>query len=177
MLRSEYRRPTARDVAEIIRDAGGEFVGWARLHKTAYLLELCGFGAGFEFESPPYGPSSEQLELAARSARALGLIQEEEHKADWGGFYSIFRSSAPPPAGAAATPRSKFIRLAAEAHVFEVDLAATAAFASRLRYPDPWDEAVKRKRSLARDGHLANAKALYRRLMQVETPRALPQIV
>lgn len=173
----EHGKLGSERVAEIIRDAGGEFTGWVRLHKTAYLLELCGLGAGFDFEFCSIGLFSEELEFAVASARARGLIEEEKRKTSRGSLYSIFRSTAPPPSDRIPAPRSEFIRVAAKANAAELALVATAAFlSSRWRTPDPWDETAKRDPVTAKDGRLQNAIALYGRLMQVPTPRPLPQI-
>jgi len=171
--------------------------GAHRKHKTAYLLELCGLGVGFDFEIRPYGPFSEELELAARRARALGLIEEEERKTSRGSFYSIFRSSTQPLPTDSTTPlRSEFIRIAAKPNAAELALAATAAFLSSMGKVGPEETArrsekvadiirdaggeftgwVRRDPVTARDGRLQNAKVLYGRLMQVRTPKALPQI-
>src|ERR1700722_6011758 len=79
--------------AKIIRDAGGQVVGKTRLQKMAYLLELAGLGSDFPFEYRHYGPFSEKLANAVSLARTWDLITEEEHVANWGGSYSIFRTS------------------------------------------------------------------------------------
>ena len=48
--------PKPESVAAIVRDAGGEIVGWHRLHGTAYLLEAAGLGGGFYFLCNGSGP-------------------------------------------------------------------------------------------------------------------------
>jgi uncharacterized protein YwgA len=86
----------AQRAAEIVRDAGGQIVGRTRLQKIAYILEVVGLGAGFPFRYKHYGPYSEQLADAAQTARILGMLNEQETHAAWGGVYSIYHSLLPP---------------------------------------------------------------------------------
>src|ERR1700689_1317602 len=79
--------------AEIVRDVGGQIVGRTKLQKVAFLLELAGFGEGFEFEYRHYGPYSEELATAIQFAEAFGLVTQEERTASWGGTYSIYTAT------------------------------------------------------------------------------------
>ncbi len=79
--RSDFER-----VAQIVSDLGGRVVGRTKLQKIAYLLEATGLGEGFSFEYRHYGPYSEELTSAARSARLLGLLTEDECPTTWGDF-------------------------------------------------------------------------------------------
>lgn len=166
--------------ARMIDDAGGQLVGRTRLQKVAYLTQLAGFPVGFEFEYRHYGPFSEELATAMEIASGLGLVQEEERRADWGGRYSIYRSQG--RTGATDNMRMKFVSAAAKIDAVELELAATAAFlyavdgVGRLRPGDPWAETVKLKPEKAIDGRLDRAKAAYNRLRTLTTPVALPQI-
>jgi uncharacterized protein len=87
------RKSEIEKVADIIRDAGGTIVGRTRLQKIAYLLELAGVGSGFPFEYRHYGPYSEELALATRMAAMVGLVDEQERAASWGGSYSIYKAA------------------------------------------------------------------------------------
>jgi len=171
------RKRDTEKAAAIVRDAGGKIVGRTRLQKIGYLLELAGLGEGFSFEYRHYGPYSEELASAARDANALELLSEEEYPATWGGLYSVFTS---PPA---ATPegvnpsRMRLVREAADASAIELELAATAAFLSDAGSRDPWGDTARFKPDKAQGGRLENAKVLYQRLQQIETPKRLPRIV
>ena len=52
-------------IVAIVRDAGGEVTGRTRLQKIAYLLEVVGFGNGFQFSYKHYGPYSEGVAASA----------------------------------------------------------------------------------------------------------------
>ncbi len=170
------RKRDTEKVADIVRDAGGRIVGRTRLQKIGYLLELSGLGEGFSFEYRHYGPFSEELASAARDANALGLISEEEHRATWGGFYSIFTAPRAAPLGNANHSRIRLVREAADASAIELELAATAAFLAKEGSRDPWGDTRKFKPDKAQGGRLENAKVLYGRLQQIETPKPLPRI-
>jgi uncharacterized protein YwgA len=163
-------------VAAIIRDAGGKIVGRTRLQKTGYLLELAGLGEGFPFEYRHYGPYSEELAAAARDARALGLISEKEHRAGWGGFYSIFTSTSPALSKDVHPSRLLLVRETTAASAIALELAATAAFLAREGSADPWGDTARFKPDKAQGGRLENARALYQRLQQIDTPKPLPRI-
>jgi hypothetical protein len=145
------------------------------LQKLSFLLELSGLGEGFSFEYQHYGPYSEELTAAALNAKLLGLVSEEEHPTSWGGFYSVFKVTGPSSANPEG-PRIELAREAAHADPIALELAATAAFLSIKGTPDPWNEVAKRKPEKAGGGRLDNAKALYRRLQQIKTPKPLPRI-
>ena len=72
-------------VAAIVRDAGGEIVGWYRLQRTAYFLEVSGLGSGFRFVYRGGGPHSPPLYDSAMVGTYLGKLKETEIVADWGG--------------------------------------------------------------------------------------------
>jgi hypothetical protein len=167
-------------VATIVSDAGGALVGRTRLQKVAYLTELAGFPTGFDFEYRHYGPFSEELASAMEIASAVGLVSEEERRAEWGGRYSIYHSTGRAPASD-DSHRLGFIRAAAQISAVELELAATAAFLFAdegigRRSGDPWAETARRKPDKAADGRLERAKAAYRRLAALPTPRPLPAI-
>jgi len=171
-------RPRGREARElaaaIVRDAGGEIVGRTRVQKIGYLLELAGLGSGFRYAYKHYGPYSDDLTQAMRSADVFGLVEEEERVSDWGGLYSIFRLTVPAHPDPA---RNRFVHAAARTSPIELELAATAAYLHVARgYPDPWAETRRRKPQKAADGRLAKAKRAYERLRAIKTPIALPDI-
>ncbi len=166
--RREYER-----VVQIVSDSGGRVVGRTKLQKIAYLLEATGLGEGFSFEYRHYGPYSEELSSAARSARILNVLREEEHPTSWGGFYSIYTVSAETNGD---TVRSQVAKVAAGADSIELELAATAAFLASEGSTDPWGETAKRKPEKASTIRLVGAKNLYRQLQQINTPKRLPAI-
>src|SRR5262249_1062942 len=120
-----------------------------------------------------------ELATAMEFASALGLVNEEEKRTDWGGWYSVYKASenelSEEPQ---STERSRFIVAAAEIGAIELELAATAAF---LYAPegisDPWTETAKRKPGKASEGRLERAKAAYKGLMTLPTPLQLPAIL
>jgi uncharacterized protein len=176
-MTGQQRKRETEKAADLVRAAGGRVVGRTRLQKIGYLLELAGLGEGFSYAYRHYGPYSEDLAAAARTARLFGLLQETEHPASWGGTYSIFTTADSTPAVAAPPARKALANMAAEADPVELELAATAAFLSAVEgAADPWAETARLKPQKAQDGRLDNAKALYRRLQDIATPRPLPRI-
>lgn len=167
-------RSNREKAAQIVRDAGGKIVGRTRLQKIACLLELAGLGEGFSFEYYHYGPYSEELSDAVRTAQAFDLLDEEEVATDWGGSYSIFTARG--ELGSCDQRRAGLIRAAAKIDAVELELAATAAFLAAQGENDPWNETARRKPAKARDGRLDRAKDAYRQLRTIATPRPLPDI-
>lgn len=167
--RREYER-----VVQIVSDSGGRVVGRTKLQKIAYLLEAAGLGDGFSFEYRHYGPYSEELSSAARSARLLGVLREDEHATTWGGFYSIYSVATGTNVD---TARTQLAKTAAGADSIELELAATAAFLASEGHRDPWGETAKRKPEKASPTRLEGAKSLYRELQLINTPKRLPAIV
>ena len=170
------RKRDTEKVAAIIRDAGGKIVGRTRLQKTGYLLELAGLGEGFSFEYRHYGPFSEELASAARDANALGLISEEEHQAGWGGLLFHFYDDACWTSKGRSSVADNACAQAGSASAIELELAATAAFLADEGSGDPWADTARFKPDKAQGGRLENAKALYSRLQQIDTPKPLPRI-
>lgn len=161
--------------AQIVRDAGGTLVGRTRLQKVAYLMQLAGFGDVFDFEYRHYGPFSEDLAGGMEIARAFDLVSEEEHTAEWGGRYSVYRADLPAAPG--DTQRSAFVQAAKAVNAIELELAATAAFLATVeKTPDPWAETGRRKPEKVGGGRLEQAKVAYERLRALPTPRPLPAL-
>lgn len=168
-------RRDVEKVAEIIRAAGGRVVGRTRLQKIAYILEIAGVGEGFPFEYRHYGPYSESLSVATRGAKVLGLVDEEEHVASWGGAYSVYTTNFDNDQHLPA--REAIAQQLVNCDSVELELAATAAFLSLEGHQDPWSETAKRKPEKAEAGRIDNAKRLYRRILEIDTPKELPHIV
>lgn len=167
--------PDPKDVAEIISDAGGRIVGRTKLQKIAYFLEAAGVGSGFDFEYRHYGPYSEDLATAAHVGKFFGYLDEAEAPAAWGGTYSIYTTDR--PSNTDSEPRRQLISIAAKADSVALELAATAAFLAAEGHQDPWSETSKRKPEKASASRLSDAKMLYRSLLKIATPRALPNIL
>lgn len=122
------KKDDVEKIVDIIRDAGGKLVGRTRLQKTACLLELAGHGEGFHFDYHHYGPYSEELAHAAVLASAMNRIHEEEHRAEWGGRYSVYTSSEHNATSASEPVRGALIHKAATANAITLELATTAAY-------------------------------------------------
>ena len=166
--------------ARIINDAGGELVGRTRLQKIAYLLQLAGYGEEFRFEYKHFGPFSDDLARGMEIASAFGQVQEEEHQAGWGGWYSVYRL---PNAGLPDDPgRAGFVLAAKTVGAVELELAATAAFLyavegiGRSKAGNPWTETRARKPEKSQNGRLARAASEYDRLRGLSTPTPLPDL-
>lgn len=165
----------AHRAAAIVSDAGGYIVGRTKLQKIGFFLEAAGVGSGFPFRYKHYGPYSDQLAAAAQHAAALGLIDENEAVANWGGQYSIFYTKMPPNSSAHPA-RARLAQEMVGADAVELELAATAAFLANEGFPDPWAETARRKPEKAEGERLELAKQLYRRLQQIPAPHTLPAI-
>jgi uncharacterized protein YwgA len=161
--------------AGIVRDAGGRIVGRTRLQKVAYLLSVAGLEDDLPFVYRHYGPYSEDLAIAAREANLLGLLNETEQQASWGGTYSVYEVEGQPNSSVSPA-RLKLAKEAASADAVELELAATAVYLAKEGESDPWAETERRKPEKAENGRLDGAKALYRKLSAIETPIRLPTI-
>jgi len=172
MVRQE---PGRQQAADIVRDAGGRLVGRTKLQKVAYLLELAGLGAGFQFEYRHYGPYSEDLADAMQMAVAFDLVSEEERMTDWGGTYSIYMSLSPPKSQ--RDQRTAFAQLAAEVGAVELELAATAAYLKTIEGSrDPWEDTKRLKPEKATSLRLSAAKRAYKNLQRLPVPKKLPNL-
>jgi uncharacterized protein len=167
--------PGAWQAARIVAIAGGRIVGRTRLQKIGCLLDIAGAGVGFRFTYHHYGPYSEELRIAAEDASALGLIEIDEHRAAWGGHYSIYRSSTEAAHDAPQLVR-RLGQAAASADSIELELAVTAAFLAKHGEKDPWQEVAVLKSEKATEDRLVKARSLYRTLALPGLPVELPRI-
>ncbi|MCX7382619.1 MAG: hypothetical protein NT133_14655 [Alphaproteobacteria bacterium] len=167
--------------ARFVREAGGQLVGRTRLQKVAYLTQLAGFGDDLDFEYRHYGPFSEDLATGMEIAAGLGMIKEEEKRAEWGGRYSVYQTTEQTPPAVDAT-RSAFVAAAAKIGAIELELAATAAFlfvtegCDGSPGKDPWQRTAELKPDKAANGRLELAKLAYRGLAKLKTHQPLPAI-
>jgi uncharacterized protein len=168
-------RECASAAARLIQDAGGEIVGKTRLQKAAYFLECLGLGSGFEFYYKHYGPYSDELTNSLRYARDLGLIEEEDKKAAWGGIYTVFRSQAGLEADHGEV-RDRVLAIARDANPVALELAATALFLKIEGEGDPWTAVKSLKPSKATKENVTIAKRLYDSLRKFEAPKNLPAL-
>jgi uncharacterized protein len=165
--------------ARLVDEAGGQLIGRTRLQKVACLAKLAGFLDTFQFEYRHYGPFSESLAASMEIASALHFVEEKEERADWGGWYSIYRKTQTTPKGI-DPDRRVFITKAAEIGPILLELAATAAFLHEtdgLEAGVAWAETARRKPDKAASGRLELAKKAYKELLKLSTPRPLPAIV
>lgn len=164
--------------ARIVDGAGGQLIGRTRLQKVACLATLAGFLDEFAFEYRHYGPYSEELAGSMEIAAALGFVQEQEAKAEWGGWYSIYRTTEQTPREVDAE-RARFLVEAARISPIQLELAATAAFLHATEGLDAkaaWAETEARKPDKAAHGRLQAAQDAYRKLLVLPTLRLLPAI-
>lgn len=173
-----------KKAAALVRDAGNHLVGRTRLQKITYLSQLAGYANDFPFHYKHYGCFSQELADAMEIAAGLGLVHEEETPSEWGGWYSVYTRDPEKDLAVRSDPgRAAFLAFAAEQSAIELELAATAAFLYESEgygrtkgKGDPWEETAMRKPSKAAEGRLERAKATYRRLRQMQTPKQLPDI-
>jgi hypothetical protein len=164
----------ARQAAAIVRDAGGRIIGRTRLQKIGFILEAAGLGGGFAFKYKHFGPYSEDLMAASRTAVVLDMIEETEQPATWGGLYSTFFSRLPEDRAVSAA-RREIAEETAQADAVDLELAATALFLAKHGILDAWAETARRKPDKA-EGRIDRARQLYERLRQIQTPQPLPQL-
>lgn len=171
------QRPDRQRAAQIVIDAGGRIVGRTRMQKIAFLFELSGLGEGFRFEYKHYGPYSEELSDAVRSAAIFNLVEVQEHETSWGGWYSTY-SALGEKCAPLCQERAELATEASKIDAIALELAATAAYLSAIeRYEDPWAETERRKPEKAGHGRLEKAKAAYQNFLKIKTPNPLPKIV
>ena len=164
--------------ARLVDEAGGQLVGRTRLQKVACLATLAGFLDAFQFEYRHYGPFSDTLAGAMEIASGLQFVEEKEEKAEWGGWYSIYRKTAKTPPGT-DSDRRRFISRAADIGPILLELAATAAFLNvteGFEGASAWEETARRKPEKAEGGRLEAAQRAYRQLLDLPMPRSLPAI-
>jgi uncharacterized protein len=161
-------------VTNIVRDAGGVVTGRTRLQKIGFLLEATGLGEGFKFRYMQYGPYSDDLAAGARTAVLLESLNEVERPASWGGLYSEYSTNLPQREGVPAA-RLEIAQEGARANAIQLELLATAIFLANEGEKDPWAETQRRKPEKAKL-RLEGAQELYKRLIQIQTPQALPNL-
>lgn len=163
--------PTAKDIAQIVGYVG-DIVGRTKLQKTVAILELSGLGPGFSYSYHFYGPYSEELTSAVDRAVLLGLMEEQERVAAWGGRYSVYHAPRVEPDLA---EKREMVQIAAGADSLVLELAVTAAFIAD-KEPNAWAKLVELKPEKATAENLQRARELYGEFKRIRTPRALPEL-
>ncbi len=149
----------AEAAAALIADAGGIITGFAKLQKLAYLLEISGHGAGFQFVSRGSGPFSEELSAALDMAREFGLITIEERSSGPGIVYTVYRSESDFGQSISAE-RRRIIECAIGASPMTLEVAATAAWLADTQVDDHWGETEKLKPEKATEKRIGEARKL-----------------
>jgi hypothetical protein len=163
MVRTEQTLERHQVAARIVDESGGE---------------LAGHLDDFAFEYRNYGPFSERLAGAMEIAAGLGFVREDERRADWGGWYSVYTKTDKTPAGL-DPDRRRFITEAAKIGPIELELLATAAFLNRTEGLEPdeaWAETARRKPDKAAGGRLDAARRAYAGLLHLPQRTPLPAI-
>ncbi len=157
-----YNTTNCEKIATVIEDAGGKFIGKVRLQNTMYLLSLAGCESSFAFDYSHYGPCSAEVDAAILLAIAKGIVREEEHTADWGGKYAVYKSYGSVKFDSVDPVKLKLIQKAAQSSSILLELVATVAyFAVKKPYIDPWAETKSRKPEKATEERIEAAKQLY----------------
>jgi uncharacterized protein len=152
---------SVESVALIISLNGGKLVGKTRLQKSAYLLESCGVGFGFDFSYHYYGPYSEDLAVSADFSEALENITAERSYTEAGAPFVTYRATGEVPRDETNNRRSQILALLSKYGTIELELAATADFLSKNGYKDdPWKETMLRKAVKATADRVQKAKDL-----------------
>lgn len=173
---TEIQKNDLEKAVDIVVASGGKIVGRTRLQKTACLLELAGVGDGFQFEYHRFGPFSDELATAIRSADLFGLLTEEKGQASWGGTYSTYSTAKKAEDNHRNSVRNNLAKIAVEADPIELELAVTAAYLASLDELNPWEETAVRKPKKAENGRLEKAIELYRKFKSIEFQTALPDL-
>ena len=92
----------------------------------------------------------------------MNRIHEEEHRAEWGGRYSVYTSSEHNATSASEPVRGALIHKAATANAITLEQATTAAYLAHEGEDDPWGETARRKPDKAEDGRLENVNSFIR---------------
>ena len=158
-----------------MRDSGGAVVGHTRLQKIAYLLCITGLVERETiFVYGSCGPYSDEVERAARSGALLGLLEEEEVKADWGGYYFTCSVDDECSRQIPEDERVQVAKIAANADTIALDLATTAVFLAQDGC-DPWSELVRLKPLASSEEHISEARQLLNSFRHLRVPRKLPE--
>ncbi|MBB5660667.1 hypothetical protein [Brevundimonas halotolerans] len=160
-------------VHAIVSAAGGELVGKTRLQKIAFILKAAGLSGSLSFRYHYYGPYSEDLAFEMKEALVDGLIEMEDRPASWGGTFTVFRSNVACKVDGAT---QSIVDVACAYDSIALELAATAAFLRKEMEEGYWEETSRRKPQKATPERISQAKDLWGKLLEVETPTPLPAI-
>lgn len=163
----------AEAAAALIADAGGVIIGFTKIQKLAYLLEISGEGAGFRFENRGSGPFSEELSAALETARNFGLITIEERSTTPGNFYTVYEAEIDSGSQSVSEQRRRVIEAAMETSPVTLEVATTAAWLASEQVGDPWGETARLKPAKATDKRIVEARRLMDSLSAVPALCAL----
>ncbi len=165
------------ELARIVSAAGGMLRGRTKLQRTAYLLDLGGFGCGYEFDYTRYGPFSEELDRDANYTHLFYDFEDEKNRSEGGGIYSVFKTGVEyQPMVEGEDLYKKLVTIANGASSIILEMTAEAAYFAAEGEPDPWEITRKRNPFTAPNGGLEKAKELYKRFKALPLPRPLPDI-
>ena len=157
--------------------ANGEIKGSPVLQRTAYLLEVAGVGYGFKFGSKFCSPFCEELDRATRSASALGKLDVEIIKTEWGVTKKTYRTSIPyKGTGGADDYYQVIVNKAIACNPKQLDLATAAAYYKRVEKKDPWREVEDLKAYDRENGTFEKSQKLYEELRSMPALANLPEI-
>ncbi len=173
-------RKELRQLCELVRivsAAGGELRGRIKLQRTAYLLDLGGFGCGYEFDYRRYGPYSEELARDANYTHLFYDFKDEKNRSEGGGIYSVFKTGVEyQPMMEGEDVYKKLVTIANGASSIILEMTAEAAYFAAEGEQDPWEKTRERNPFSAPNGGLKKAKELYKRFKALPLPRPLPDI-
>ena len=157
--------------------ADGEIKGRDVLQSTAYLLEIAEVGYGFKFGNEFCSPFCEELDRATRSASALGKLDVEHTKTDWGVTNTTYKTSIPYKGNGGADDFYQIIvNKAITCNPKQLDLATTAAYYQRIEVNDPWGEVKDLKTFDHKNGTFEKSQILYEELRSMPALAKLPEI-
>ena len=158
--------------------ANGEIKGSPVLQRIAYLLEVAKVGYGFKFGCEFCSPYCEEIERATRSASALGDLDVEIIKTEWGVTKKTYRTSIPYKGNGGDDDYYQIIvNKAISCHPTQLDLATTAAYYHKIEViNNPWDEVEELKAYDRENGTFEKSQKLYEELRSMPALANLPEI-
>ena len=155
-------------VSDVIATAGGSLTGRVRLQKVFYLLQQLGLGTELEYDYHHYGPYSADLADAVAEATELKLIEESRNRRPDGVLYSVYSTTASPPAKVGDLDRSASRNALEKMHGCSstvMELAATIHWLKFVENEDDWRTELKRRKGVKTEaGRTERALELLKRL-------------
>ena len=166
-------------VAQIVAAAADSVIkGRDVLQSTAYLLKVAEVGYdGFYFGCEFCSPFSEELDLATQSAAALGKLNVEHTKTEWGVINTTYKTSIPYKGSGAEDDYYRIIvNKAISCHPTQLDLATTAAYFQKIKFSDPWGRIERHKTYDHENSTFEKSQELYEELRSMPALAKLPEI-